>query len=154
MRFVSTGRQQVSLGYAAAIASALSYALGGLVAKKAVVDYASPLVATAFSLLFGTLVLAALLHRLPLRDLAGAPRRAWGIMALAGVTGVWGVTFFFLALGEAPLVLVAPVAGVYPLISILLAHLLLQRIERVTWRTVLGAGLVVGGVALIAVGRG
>ena len=153
MRFVSTGRQQVSLGYAAAIASALSYALGGLVAKKAVVD-TSPLVATAFSLLFGTLVLAALLNRLPLGDLARAPRRAWGIMALAGVTGAWGVTFFFLALGEAPLVLVAPVAGVYPLISILLAHLLLQRIERVTWPTVLGAGLVVGGVALIAVGRG
>ena len=153
MRFVSTGRQQVSLGYAAAIASALSYALGGLVAKKAVVD-TSPLVATAFSLLFGTLVLAALLNRLPLGDLARAPRRAWGIMALAGVTGAWGVTFFFLALGEAPLVLVAPVAGVYPLISILLAHLLLQRIERVTWPTVLGAGLVIGGVALIAVGRG
>ena len=153
MRFVSTGRQQVSLGYAAAIASALSYALGGLVAKKAVVD-TSALVATAFSLLFGTLVLAALLNRLPLGDLARAPRRAWGIMALAGVTGAWGVTFFFLALGEAPLVLVAPVAGVYPLISILLAHLLLQRIERVTWPTVLGAGLVVGGVALIAVGRG
>ena len=34
-----------------------------------------------------------------------------------------------------------------------MTHLFLQRLERVTLRTVLGAGLVVVGVGLIAVGQ-
>ncbi len=42
----------------------------------------------------------------------------------------------------------APLVGISPLVSILLTHLFLQRLERVTWRTVLGALLVVIGVTL------
>ena len=41
---------------------------------------------------------------------------------------------------------------VYPLVSIVLAYLFINRMERITWRTVLGGLLVVGGVALVAVG--
>ena len=63
-----------------------------------------------------------------------------------------GVSFWYLAFNEAPVVLVAPAAGTYPLVAILLSYIFLQRLERVTWRIVLGAVLVVGGVALIATG--
>ena len=76
------------------------------------------------------------------------------MMVLAGVAATWGVIFWFLAIDSASVVLVAPLSGSYPLWSILLAHLFLRRIERVTWRTVLGALMLVAGVALIAVGEG
>ena len=63
------------------------------------------------------------------------------------------MTFWFLALDRAPVVLVAPLTGTYPLVSILLAYIFLKRMERLSWRTLLGAMLVVAGVALIAIGR-
>ena len=50
------------------------------------------------------------------------------------------------------MVLVAPVAGAHPLVAIVLTHIFLQRLERVTVRTVLGALLVLGGIVLIALG--
>ena len=64
------------------------------------------------------------------------------------------LSFFFLAISEGAVVRVAPVVGAYPLITILLSYVFLGRLERVTWRTVAGAVLVVVGVALIAFGRG
>jgi len=39
------------------------------------------------------------------------------------------------------------------LVSILMMHLFLQRLEKVTWRTVFGAMMVVGGVVLVALGN-
>ena len=144
----------MTLGYAAALAAAFSYAGGTLVVRKIVTEYASPLVRAAFSLMFGTLVVAALFHRHLAEDLPRAPRSAWVFVALSSLTAVWGVVFFFLAIDEAAVVVVAPVIGASPLVSILLAYILLRRLESVSWRTVIGAVLVVAGVALIALGRG
>ena len=153
MTTVDTARRRVLWGYVAALGAAASYGSVTLVARKIVEDYSSPLVATAFSLVIGTIMVGALFHRDLVADAPRAPRRAWAMVALAGCASTWGVTFWFLALDRAPVVLVAPLAGIHPLVSILLAHLFLQRLERLTWRTVAGALLVVGGVALIAIGR-
>jgi drug/metabolite transporter (DMT)-like permease len=49
-------------------------------------------------------------------------------------------------------VLVAPIVGTSPLFAIAMTHLFLQRLERVTWRTALGASLVAAGVALVTFG--
>jgi drug/metabolite transporter (DMT)-like permease len=49
-------------------------------------------------------------------------------------------------------VIVAPVSSITPLVSLALAHIFLQRLERVTPRIWLGAALVVAGVGIIAVG--
>ena len=145
----------MTLGYAAALAAAFSYAGGTLVVRKIVTEYASPLVRAAFSLMFGTLVVAALFHRHLAEDLPRAPRSAWVFVALSSLTAVWGVVFFFLAIDEAAVVVVVvPVIGASPLVSILLAYIFLRRLESVSWRTVIGAVLVVAGVALIALGRG
>ena len=67
-------------------------------------------------------------------------------------SAAWGVSFWYLALNEAPVVLVVPLAGTHPLVSIVLTHLFLQRLEKVTLRTIMGALMVVAGVALIAIG--
>ena len=143
------------LGYASALGAAASY--GGLtvIGRMVVTDHGvTPVVATAVSMVFGLVILTAMFHRHAAEDAATAPRRAWLWVTLAGVSGTWGVGFWYFALSKAPVVLVAPLAGTHPLVSILAAHLFLRRLERVTWRTVAGASMVVAGVVLITVGRG
>ncbi len=123
-----------------------------IVARHVVVEYASPMTTTAFSLVFGTLLVGLPFSNHIRRDLRTAPPSAWVMIGLAGLTASLGVSFFILAVDAAPVVVAAPVTGVYPLVSIVLAYLFINRMERITWRTVLGGLLVVGGVALVAVG--
>ena len=149
---VDTARRRVLLGYVAGVGAAACYGSITLVAKKIVTDYAPPLVGTAFSMLFGAIILGILVHRHAIVDLPLAPRQAWLMVALAGCASTWGVTFWFLALNESPVVLVAPLVGASPLVSIVLTYLFLQRLEKVTWRTVIGALMVVAGVALVVFG--
>ncbi|MBM3945537.1 MAG: hypothetical protein FJ317_08650 [SAR202 cluster bacterium] len=79
-------------------------------------------------------------------------KRDWVMVTLAGLASAWGIGFFLLAVGKAPVVVVSPIGGVYPLFVIILSYLFLKRVERITWQTVVGALLVVGGVAAITVG--
>ena len=153
MTTVATTDRRLLLGYMAALGAAASYGSISLVARKIVTDYASPMVGTAFSMLIGTIIVAAMFHRHAVADSARAPRRGLVMVALAGCAATWGVSFWFLAFSQAPVILVAPLAGTHPLVAIVLTHFFLQRLERVTWRTVLGALLVAGGVVLIAVGN-
>ena len=147
-------RRRLILGYLASFGAALCYGSVALVARKIVNDYAPPMVATSFSMIFGTIMVAALFHRQVGADVrAGVSGRSLLFVGLAGLASAWGVSFWYLALNEAPVVLVAPLVGTSPLVSILLTHLFLQKIERVTWRTAAGAFLVVGGVALVTVGN-
>ncbi len=145
--------RQTLLGYGSALVAAASYGAGAIAAKKAVTDVASPMTTTAFALLFGTLIMLAALPR-AYGEARSAPRRSVMFMALAGVAGVWGVGFYHLALMVAPVVLVTPVANTYPLMTMVVIQLFMQRMERVTLRTALGAALVVAGVGLISVGQG
>lgn len=154
MTTVVTDPRRLLLGSLAALGAGSCYGATSLIARRIVSDYASPTVGTAFSLLFGALMVLILFHRHALGDVGRAPRRAWLLVALAGCASTWGVGFLFLALSKAPVVVVAPLDATSPLVSLVLTHLFLQRLERVTWRTVAGAALVVGGVVLIALGRG
>ena len=153
MKLPDTVQRGVHLGYLAGLGAALCYAASNLIARKIVSDYSSPTVGTALSMSFGTVILAALFYRDVARDALTAPRRAWVFVALAGCAATWGVSFLFLALSQAPVVLVAPLTGISPLVAIVLTHFFLQRLERVTWRTMVGALMVVAGVILIALGR-
>jgi drug/metabolite transporter, DME family len=149
---LATESRRVSVGYGAALISALGYGAGAIVARHIVVDYASPMTTTAFSLLFGTLLvgLPSLGH--VRQDVSRAPSRAWLFVGMAGITSAVGVSFFILAIDAAPVVVAAPVTGAYPLVSIVLSFFFINRMERITWRTVLGGLLVVGGVTLVAFG--
>ena len=117
MTLVESNQRRLVLGYTAALGAAFSYGAVSIVARKIVEDYASPMVGTAFSLLFGTLILGAIFHRHVAADAVVAPQRAWLMLALAGCAATWGVSFWFLAFSEAPVVLVAPVAGAHPLVA-------------------------------------
>ena len=148
-----TPRRQLILGYGASFLAAIAYGSVAVVGKKIVSDFAPPFVATSFSMIFGTIILFALFHRQFASDVAAnIPKRAWLFVAIAGGSATWGVTFWFLALNEAPVVLVAPLASTYPLIAVVVARIFLQRLERVTMQTFAGAALVVGGAILITFG--
>ncbi len=145
-------RQRLILGYLASLGAAFCYGVVAVIGRKVVSEHTVPLVSSAFSLLFGTIIVGALFFRHAAADAARVPRKAWLMASLAGLASAWGVASWFMALKAAPVVLVAPVVGTSPLFSILLTYVFLQRLERVTWRTLIGALLVVGGVALVAVG--
>ena len=152
---IGVPRRQLVLGYGASLLAAIAYGSVAVVGRKIVVDFAPPLVATSFSMIFGTIILLALFHRQFTSDIAAKPpKRAWLFVAIAGGSATWGVTFWFLALNEAPVVLVAPLAATYPLIAVVVARIFLKRLEKVTWQTFAGAFLVVGGAILITLGVG
>ena len=141
-------RQPVLLGIIAATIAAMAYGSGNVIGRHVVTEHTVPLVASFFALVFGTLIIAPFIARDLPKD-RHAPKRGFILMALAGVAGSGGVTSNLFALSHAPVVIVAPVGAITPLISLALAHLFLQRMERVTPRIWIGAALVVAGVILI-----
>ena len=152
MTLAETTRRRTLLGYLAALAAAASYGSSAVVVRHIVAAYTAPLVGVAFSLAFGTAIMAVLFHRHVAADWARTPWRAWLWMALAGGASAWGIAFWFQALSKAPVVQVEPVVATSPLLAIAFTHIFLRRLERVTRRTVLGALLVVAGVVLIVLG--
>ncbi len=144
-------QRPVVMGMMSSGLAAACYGSSQFLARKLVTEQAPPLVVATYSLLAGMVILALVTHRGIIKD-RRAPRKAFLLMALAGLAASAGVTFNFLALSRAPVVIVAPVSSITPLVSLALAHIFLQRLERVTMRIWLGAALVVAGVVTIAVG--
>ena len=141
------------LGYAAAIGAAIAYGASQTVGKHVTTEYAPPLVGTAFSLLFGFLYVSLMFHRHIPGDLRVSSRRGFLWFSLSGIASAAGVTLLYFALSSAPVVVVSPVVAISPLITLTLAHFFLQRLERITKRTIMGTLLVVLGVIIIALSR-
>lgn len=132
--------------------SAIGYGTGAIVATYLVTEHASPMTVSAFALLFGAILVGIPFWRHVREDVRVAPARSWVMVGLAGLTASTAVSFFYLALNSAPVVVVAPIAGIYPLVAITLSYFFINRIERVTRATIIGGLLVVSGVTLVAIG--
>ena len=153
MTIAVIARRELILGYCAALGAAACYGTLAVLGRKIATDIAPPLVANSFSMILGTLVLAIIFQSQIRTDFGVRPsKKGWIFVALAGCASTWGVTCWFLALGLAPAILVAPLAAVSPLFSVLLALVFLRGLERVTLRTILGTLMVIGGVVLITFG--
>jgi drug/metabolite transporter (DMT)-like permease len=144
-------QRPVVMGMISSGLAAVCYGSSQFLARKLVTEEAPPFVVATYALLTGMVILGVVTHRGIIKD-RRAPRRAFLMMVLAGLATTAGVTFNLLALSRAPVVIVAPVSSITPLVSLALAHIFLQRLERVTPRIWLGAALVVAGVGIIAVG--
>lgn len=146
-------KRDALIGYGAAIGAAACYGALAVLGRKIALDIAPPLVANTFSMILGTLVLFAIFQSQIRADYKVRPsRKGWLFVALAGCASTWGVTFWFLALGKAPAILVAPLAGTSPLFALIMTLIFLRGIERVTIRTFMGTLMVIIGVALITLG--
>lgn len=147
-----TGERRLLLGYGLALMAAALYGASSVIAKKAMEDNGiPPVVFTAFSLLFGAVMVFLLAHR-DIRPNVHVPRRYFGFIIAAGVVSGSAITFLTLAVNRAPVAVVTPLASLNPLVTLTLAHLFLQRLERVTARMVGGTVMAVGGVVLVVVG--
>ena len=125
---------------------------GNVVSKEIVTNYATPLVTSSMSLLFGTFYLFPMAFR-TLPEVKHAPRREVGFITVAGVLQGLGVTSMMTALSRIPVVVAAPIGSLNPLIALILAFFLLRQLERITPRIIIGTILAVAGVVLVILGR-
>ena len=138
----------------AALAAGAGPSGGIAFAKKAVGLYDSPL---AFS---GLSMLAALLVIVPAVALAAArcpivrsyDAGAIRPISLSGPTSIVASVGRFLAVQRADVVVAAPILATFPLWTLLLSHIFIARLERITLRLVIGALLAVAGVIAVALG--
>ena len=148
--------------------SALCQAWGAVLSRKAyAVSTAHDFAITGVSgginaayqrLLGGLLISAAFVLYLKFRrpqsaiaSLADWPR-AWPMIIANGLCGpAFGVTCYQWALSGAPTGIVLPIVATTPLVVMPLAHFLEG--DRITWRTLLGGALAVGGVVGLTLAR-
>ena len=139
------------IGYLLAGAACLAYGASLILAKQVVQD-TPPLLGGALGLTFGLLVLTVVSAPDVRRD-KGTRRRAWVWAALGGLGAGGGITFMFMAVSNAPVVVVAPILAMNPLTAIIFSQIFIRGMERLTWRILIGAVLVVTGVIIISLGQ-
>lgn len=137
-------------GYSLSFSAALLWGGAMVLVKEGVTDLAPPLVGSAIAIFAGTFIL------LPLgltntRAKFHLSRKVLVFFGIAGLMSAVGTVASFSALKEAPVAVVTPIFSITPLFVLILTHLFLQHLERVTFRTVLGALLMVAGVVIITV---
>ena len=141
------------LGCLIGLTAGAGYGSSNILAKQIVSDYAPALVGVAFSLLFGGAAMVVLAGR-DVLSIPKIPGKSLLILGLAGLSAAGAVTSLFFALSRARVIVVSPLVATFPLVTLILAHIFLQRLERITWRVLLGTSLVVAGVILVILGRG
>jgi uncharacterized membrane protein len=145
-------RRDTIIGRSFAIGAAITYALASVLAKRGLTSLAPPLVGAAVSLLSGTVV-SGLFAGGGLRSNLRKNRKSVAFFLMSGAAAGCGVLSTFFSLSMAPVVIVSPLVNTNPLFALLLSHLFLKGLERITLRLVLGAIFVILGTALIAMGR-
>ena len=149
------------LGYLMALGAGASYGATNVMAKQTLEVFDSPLVITTLSMVVGIVVLAPLVgvstaqsgvHR---ETGQGVSKNLWSLrwVALAGIASGIAVISLYFAVQRADVVVISPIVSSSPLITLLLSHLFLARLEQVTRRLVFGAMLTVGGVVLVVLGN-
>ncbi len=142
------------LGCLIALAAGAGQGGGYVLAKRTVVLYDSPLVVSGLSML------AAVLIVVPVVALAAArypavrsfDRRSMSFIVLSGLSSSVPSIAQFLAVQKGDVVVVAPIMATFPLWTLLLSHIFIARLERITLRLVAGALMAVGGVIAVALG--
>ncbi len=90
-----------------------------------------------------------------LTEAYGSPLMVSGFVVHAGPSGLaaaGAVILLFYALQEGDVVVVAPVVASNPLTTLVLAHLFIARLEKVTRQLVVGTALTVLGVLIVVAG--
>ena len=80
-------------------------------------------------------------------------KKAWLLFSMSGLFTLMGQLSVFLALEIGTVVVVSPLSSVTPFFVVLLAAVFLRKLERVTWRTVTGAVLIIAGTMTLILFR-
>ena len=140
------------LGYLLALSAGAAYGSTNIVFKKAAEQLDSPLVITALSLLVGLVLLFPFSAKSASESsrVLAANWSSLRFIVLAGLAAGVGVNALYFALQRADVGIVGPIVASNPLITLLLAHLFISRLEQVTLRLAAGTILAVLGVILVA----
>ena len=138
----------VTQGIAFAALAAASLSTAGFIAKQLVDDGTPGVVVAFYEVAFGLLFLTAARAR-SLRSGLRLERGVLRWIVIAGICFALATASFYTALASIDFSVGAPIIGVVPLVSYAFVLIVLRGHERLTVRSVLGATLVVGGVALI-----
>ena len=140
------------VGYLLAIGGAATFATRDVISRHVVADLIDPLVSAGLALAIGGTILAVILHRQVARSVMTVPRKYLLICALAGVFQGLAVASLFQALSRAPVTVVSPIYASQPLITLILAHFFLKRLEAIDFLLALGTMVSVVGVILVILG--
>ena len=137
-------------------ALAAGVAMGGasVLAKKTISVYGSPLVVTVLGMLLGIIILAPALGVAAARVPAVRTFdwKSMGLVSISGITTTIAIVAQFFAVQRADVVIVAPILATFPLWTLLLSHVFIARLERITLRLTIGALIAVMGVVAVALG--
>ncbi len=139
-------------GYIFGLVAGICYGAWSIIAKTAITEFdIPPLLFAATAFFFGTIIFSPILaYDLP-RALRSS-RRAVVLFALSGVGSGSAIVALSFALEKGDVSVVAPIVSISPLITLVLVRLFLDRLERVSWRLVTGALIVVAGTVMVVVG--
>ena len=139
-------------GYMAGLAAAAIYGGLGVLGKKVALD-SHPMVATGFGFLFGFLLMSLFSgHTFP-KNIKNSVKSTYLFMTISGLSTGFGVSSWYLALSMIPVIVVAPVVSAYPLFTIALAAIFLRNVDKITYKTILGALLVLIGIIVVGFGN-
>ena len=141
-----------ALGFAMALGAGFCYGATNVIGKRVVDEYSHPFVVSAYALMFGMVIMLTLTYADVPKAVARS-RRSLLPIALAGACSGAGVTLTYFALSRTEVVIAAPIIASAPLVTLVLAHLVLRGLERVTWQLVLGTLMIIGGIVLVVFGR-
>jgi drug/metabolite transporter (DMT)-like permease len=135
------------------VLAAVGFALRDTVSRLGLVDFPYPLVAAGVATVASLAIMAAI----------GAVQRGTGrlrldpaalpLLLLAGACEGAAYLVMWRALTVGAVSLVSPLVHTQPIFTIALAAVFLRDLERVTWRLVLAATLILAGVAFVLQGR-
>lgn len=140
------------LGYLAAVGGALCHASRDVISRHVVGNLTDPMVTAGIALCLGCVMLFMITAPDAVKTVRRVPAKYLAVCGLAGVGQGLGVASLFQALSLAPVTVVSPINASGPLITLLLVHLFLQRVESITPRLVLGTVLSVAGVVVVILG--
>ena len=140
------------VGYLLAIGGAATFATRDVISRHVVADLIDPLVSAGLALAVGGTILAVILHRQAAKSIMTIPKNYLLICMLAGVFQGLAVASLFQALSRAPVTVVSPIYASQPLLTLILAHFFLKRLEAIDFLLALGTMVRVVGVILVILG--
>jgi DME family drug/metabolite transporter len=139
---------QAKLGFISIIASSIVYSVVQVLAKSLIGGEVSALAGTLITLGSGSFILLLATIKNFKKNYDVSRHDALWVF-IAGALGSNGLMLNFLALERAPVVLITPIIGITPLITLVLAAIFLRELEKLTLRVIFGSIIVVAGVILV-----
>ena len=140
------------LGYIFALLSALGWGGTSALIRWGVSNLAPPLVGALVAVTVGTIVLSWPGVR-NLRSSQVSKGTGLIFFLLAGLMSALGTTANYGALKLLPVVVASPLANTSPLFTLIFAFAFMRGSEKIDWKIILGSVVIIGGSALITLGR-